>query len=277
MMENGDTNAKHIEWCKSRINTLNTQANKAPTFNEGIKTRCKATSLWKKVNADKLNSVMGSSGAGDCIPTTDASDALPIQDFSEKPVLIGGDAIALYPSLDMVGTVEMIAEVIVKSKVVFKNIDLNRLLVYLTLVLGEDTLKDYGLGPLIPKRSKWVESKAKSLSCKINKELNNWIVNTENISWEEERMLVALAMKCAMLALMNSTCYSFGGQIFKQMWGAGIGLRASACMAKLVMGIIDKKWAGIQLSWDVKIYLYFRYIDDLRIYMHPISKGWTWD
>ena len=143
-------------------------------------------------------------------------------------------------------------------------------------MLGEDILLENGLGAYIPKRSKWVDSKARSLSCQINRNMDNWIVQIDNVSWEEERLLVALMMKCAILALLDSTCYSFGGQIFKQMWGAGIGLRASACIAKIVMGMIDRRWAEVHTSWDIKVYLYFRYIDDLRIFMHPISKGWSW-
>merc|ERR1711873_308653 len=83
-------------------------------------------------------------------------------------------------------------------------------------------------------------------------------------------------LKVAILALMDRTCYSFGGHIYKQMWGAGIGLRASACMAKIVMGLIDRMWADVQLTWDLRIYLYFRYIDDLRLFMHPINRGWSW-
>ena len=88
---------------------------------------------------------------------------------------------------------------------------------------------------------------------------------------------MVLMIKVSILALMDSTCYSFGGKIFKQLWGAGIGLRASACMAKIVMGLIDKMWSEIQITWNLKIYLYFRYIDDLRIFLHPISEGWSWE
>ena len=83
------------------------------------------------------------------------------------------------------------------------------------------------------------------------------------MSKNEEKMLVALLLKVSILAVMDSTCYSFAGRIYKQMWGAGIGLRASACMAKIIMGLIDKLWAKTQHTWDIKLYLYFRYIDDL--------------
>ena len=138
-------------------------------------------------------------------------------------------------------------------------------------------MKTNGLGEFIPRRVKWKNSKAKSLSAQINRCMSNWHVNTDEMSWQEERMMIAMMVKIAVLALMDSTCYSFGGKLFKQMKGAGIGLRASACMAKLVMGLIDRMWADIQKSWDVIIYIYFRYIDDLRIFLHPITKGWFWD
>ena len=75
---------------------------------------------------------------------------------------------------------------------------------------------------------------------------------------------------------MNITYYSFGGELFKQEEGAGIGLRASACMAKILMGVIDKLWAGIQNTWKLSVAIFFRYIDDLRLYIFPISAGWYW-
>ena len=90
-------------------------------------------------------------------------------------------------------------------------------------------------------------------------------------------MLVTLMMKYAILELLDSTCYSCGGQLFKQMWGAGIELRASACMAKIAMGMIDKKWTEAKSSWDFNVYLLFSYIDDFRIFMHQIVKGWSWE
>ena len=88
-------------------------------------------------------------------------------------------------------------------------------------------------------------------------------------------MLLALLIKVSTLALMDSTCYSFGGEIFKQVSGAGIGLRASACMAKLLMGMLDKMWAQTQISWSLVVAIYLRYIDDLRVYIYPITAEAT--
>ena len=277
---NFDNNRKYMSWCADRINTLRNQAKNA-SFNDAIRARCKATSLWRNINREKRRAfekqkVFKGQNVDEDTTSCKTPNTPPLHDFTARPVLIGGDAIALYPSMDTVGTTELVAQAVIESKIKFKNIDLKFLLIYLYLVLGEDVLIENGLKEYIPTRSKWKDTKARSLASQINRCMANWHVNTDDITWQEERMLVALMLKVAILALMDSTCYSFGGHIYKQMWGAGIGLRASACMAKIVMGLIDRMWADVQLTWDLRIYLYFRYIDDLRLFMHPINRGWSW-
>ena len=59
---------------------------------------------------------------------------------------------------------------------------------------------------------------------------------------------------------MDSTCFTFGGQLFKQVAGAGIGLISSACVAKILMWKVDKLRSKAQSCWCIKQALYFRYI-----------------
>ena len=92
----------------------------------------------------------------------------------------------------------------------------------------------------------------------------------------EKRTMVALMIKLSVIVIMNTTCYSFGGELFLQSSGAGIGLRASACIAKIIMGLIDRMWASVNSSFGLIMAIYLRYIDDLRSYMFPISAGWQW-
>ena len=208
------------------------EAAKSKTFNEGIELRCKATTLWRSIDSERRRLITKTESRKS--PTIDP----PLQNFSAKPVLIGRDAIALYPSMDTVATTEMIAKTIIESSLEFENIDTKYLLVYLKLVLGDEILKANGLGHFIPKRTEWRDSKARSLSSKINREMKNWSVDITDISWEEERLMVALMMKCAILALMDSTCYSFGGQLFRQMWGRGLALGPAPVWRRSL-------WAGL--------------------------------
>ena len=88
--------------------------------------------------------------------------------------------------------------------------------------------------------------------------------------------MIALMIKISTIILMESTVYTFGGDIYLQREGSGIGLRASACLAKVVMASLDSRWARVQSVWGLKVQCYFCYIDDLRIYLWPIKQGWNW-
>ena len=87
--------------------------------------------------------------------------------------------------------------------------------------------------------------------------------------------MIATIVKIATITMMMTTCYTFGGLIFLQTSGAGIGLRGSASLAKVTMGLWDQRWARVMISWGIRCKIFLRYIDDLRIYMYPLKDGWT--
>ena len=89
-------------------------------------------------------------------------------------------------------------------------------------------------------------------------------------------MAIATMIKISVILMSKTTCYSFGGALYIQRSGAGIGLRASAYLAKITIGSWDQAWAEIMYSWGLKCKLYMRYIDDLRLYAYPIKQGWRW-
>jgi len=92
----------------------------------------------------------------------------------------------------------------------------------------------------IPTRKFHKKSKSVSVNAKISRDSNGWRTNVENVSDNKKRIMIALMLKIAILVMMESTCYTFGGKIYRQSNGAGIGLRGSTCVAKLVMGVIDR-------------------------------------
>ena len=78
------------------------------------------------------------------------------------------------------------------------------------------------------------------------------------------------------LLMMATNVYSFAGDIYLQSTGAGIGLRAAACLARICMCIWDSKWATMQKDLGLSAMIFMRYVDDLRIHLFPINKGWFW-
>ena len=89
--------------------------------------------------------------------------------------------------------------------------------------------------------------------------------------------MLAAMIQVVTLVLMKSSCYTFGGYIYLQQTGSGIGLRASACAAKVVMAVWDICWARIQKACGLKVNIFMRYIDDIRIYLKAIARGWRWN
>ena len=169
-----------------------------------------------------------------------------IQDFNKTPVFFGADVCTLYPSRDILGTADLASKSILESKVKLEGIKVKMLAIYLFLVLGRRSMHKLGLAKLIPNRLN-KKTQAASLSASINRNTENWSLSNEKISEETLRVMMAALIKILTIVLMKSTCYTVGGVIFKQLMGAGIGLRASACLAKLIMGQLDKRWAYIQL------------------------------
>ena len=83
--------------------------------------------------------------------------------------------------------------------------------------------------------------------------------------------MVAAMLKIATLTMMYTTCYSFGGNLYRQKSGAGIGLRGSAALAKITMAFWDQNWSLMMTISGFKSKLFLRYIDDLRVYCYVTS------
>ena len=128
----------------------------------------------------------------------------------------------------------------------FKGINFNILAVYLVLVLGTYEMGRMGLASCVPKRKD--SSKSRSLTCKTNKNMNNGNFETMDFSELYKKKMVSVMVQLMVLLLTSSTCYKFGGRIFKQKNGLGSGLRASAALARLTMNFWDASWGRVQYS-----------------------------
>ena len=132
-----------------------------------------------------------------------------------------------------------------------------------------------GLGDCIPIRIG--KSSARSLIAKTNRDKNEWQIRLHKLTDELKRKMFGRLLQIITIVLMSSSCYTFAGQIYLQRTGAGIGERGSACVAKTVMSLWDKLWACEQFKCGLFCPLFIRYVDDIRIYIHPLNEGWAWN
>ena len=201
-------------------------------------------------------------------------DDCELQDFESPPIMVGGDVEALYPSMQHIPTAKIMFKAVMDTSVKFDNLDYDFMNIYIYLVLGRGEMIKHGLN-CVP-RKKDNKSKSRSLLAKCNRDLNSWVTTNGTYTDEEKKIMLALMVQISVLVMMSTCCYSFGGEIFQQVAGAGIGLRGSACAAKILMGFWDTGWCRLQHKLGLNVQLFFRYIDDLRIYLAPINKGWSW-
>ena len=161
----------------------------------------------------------------------------------EKFQFIGADVCALYPSLQQVETTMITAKAVQTTSLEFKGVSYDELSVYLALTIGREGMKEWGIEHCYPRRL--IDSNSLSLSSKINKDMANWGCLT-HYSKNDRKNLLAAMIQVAVMVMMQTSCYSFGGKLYIQQTGSGIGLRGSACAAKLVMARV---WQWSDAGW----------------------------
>ena len=230
--DRASTDEHRIKWLEGLEFKQRKSAEKRKKFNESISDLSTAGMNWSKRNKIMYESTLNKKHVSE-----------PIQDLTAKPMMIGSDVSALYPSLDIVASAELAQEAVIKSKVKFEGVHFGWLAVYLYLIIGTSGMLTAGLGDAIPRR---VENKSdpKSLASKTNKNIHSWICN-DVLTEDLKRKMIGMMIKISTLVLMETTVYTFGGKIYKQKSGVGIGLRGSASLAKLIMAVWDGKWAKV--------------------------------
>ena len=103
-----------------------------------------------------------------------------------------------------------------------------------------------------------------------------WIFPNVVLSREDKRKILAAVVRIAVEVLFSTHLYTFGGKTFLQKKGGPIGLRATCAIARLAMSMWDKAWLTMVDRLKLEIEEYLRYMDDGRIFMHQIKRGWRW-
>ena len=237
--------------------------------------------LNETVDSDKLrvqSNISVDSEASDILPMVEPKPTQhhipPLQNLEEKPIIIGADVSALYPSMIKEVTGELVYRAVTKTDIEFEGLDYDFMAVYLFLVLGTGLMLKCGLESVIPVRKN--KSKARSLLALSNRDIHEWNTKPQAYTQEIKRKMLGRMLQILTIVLMSSSCYSFAGDIYRQVNGAGIGERGSACLAKIIMSLWDKLWAKVQSDAGLFSPLFIRYVDDIRIYLHPINDGWKW-
>ena len=136
-------------------------------------------------------------------------------------------------------------------------------------------MEQLGMGEFIPKYKR-KEQPSQSLASTHNRCLDNWDFSQIKLDEMSKKKLISYVVQTMVLLLTTTTCYTFGGKLYRQKSGLGIGLRGSAALARLVMCAWDLTWGRKQLKLGLVVQLFARYVDDIRLLLRPLLPGWYW-
>ena len=196
------------------------------------------------------------------------------------------DVRALYSSLDIDGSAEIVEQFIMESPVEIKGTDLRAAQVFLCSNMSEGQVKSEGLLKLLPKRrhSRGFRPGPTTTELSVCKEhidsavVSKWGVSPspESLTPTQQRLLIAKVVKVAIQTVFSNDCYQFKGDMFLQLAGGLIGLRLTSLVARIVMD----KWMTSFLSRldnaGVKINAATKYVDDINVLLRAIRPGTRW-
>ena len=196
-------------------------------------------------------------------------------------VIIGGDAVSLYPTIQEEMACLAIRKAMIESKIEFEGVNFKQCVLYIALEnLSQSELLWRGLNRVVPKRkftkgTRPIMTGPVPLGPHENGE-EQWTFPNVKLTEVEKRSILATVVEIGVRAIFRTHAYKFGGNLYHQQGGGPIGLRATGAIARVVMGVWDQQL--LKLLKDNGMYpeLAVRYIDDIRLVLKSVKPGWRW-
>ena len=199
---------------------------------------------------------------------------------NEEKVIGSMDVKALYPSLDISFTTEIVCEEFLKSDVKIENVDYAEMGLYLRLNRDDKYIKENKLEEICPKRKhKNGRPKITRNGVVVDKE-KRWKIWEEperEPSEEEKRMMMKESLKIALELIMNNHTYKFEDVIRRQKEGGAIGIDLTGEMARIFMCWWDRQIIEKLNKVGIKVLLYKRYVDDINMVIEFLKDNYKYE
>ena len=187
-----------------------------------------------------------------------------------EDAIIGSlDVKALFPSLDIDHTIEIVGQEFENSKTEIEEINFKEVVLYIALNKTQEEIDEMGLTDKCPKRKNRRGQRPKitgnGTKEKETDRYEPWIMPDLSILTEkEERKLFTIALKIALERIMKNHIYEFDGKLYRQVSGGAIGLELTGEVAKIYMSWWDRQFLGKLQELSITLILYKRYVDDIN-------------
>ena len=189
--------------------------------------------------------------------------------INENTVVGSLDVKALYPSLDLDFTIDVVADEFFHSDVKIDGVDYEELGLYLSLSRREEYLREKNIIDYCPRRRNKVGAPPKITGSGINVEKKDrfkpWIPPNNVPDEIVQRVMLKEALKIVLTVIMKNHIYCFNDELRKQKEGGAIGVDLTGELAKVFMCWWDKKMLKRMEEIGMDTALYKRYVDDVNI------------
>ena len=196
----------------------------------------------------------------------------------ETELLVGSaDVRALYPSLDINHTAEIVAQTFYESKYEMEETDSKEIGLYLAINMTAEEIEKEELTKYCPKRKNKYGAPPVITGCAIDNNPTNrhrpWTPPEDTEPDENtKKKMIATALKVAIKFIMGNHIYNINGILKRQTKGGPIGLELTGDIAQIYMSWWDKQFRIRLAESNIIIILYKRYVDDINFIINKLKQ-----
>ena len=191
------------------------------------------------------------------------------QQHIEGDIIIGSlDVKALYPSLDIEFTAEVVSKAFFESDFEVEGVNHKELSLYLAINKTEKELESLDLARFCPKR-KYKTGRLTITGCAMNnkpeKRYEPWVFPTNTPNKTTTKKMMSEALQVAIKYIMQNHVYGFDNVIKRQTTGGPIGLDLTGELAAVFMAWWDREFLARIGRLGMEVLLYKRFVDDANL------------
>ena len=185
------------------------------------------------------------------------------------------DANALYPSLDIDRTSRIVAKRVVNSEIRFDEVNYKWAATYVALNMERLEVTRRGLHRVVPRKRATGGKDPTILTIGVDQKKERWKWNKmpDQYTPLEKRKIMEVVVEILIKATFDNHFYKWGQEIYRQLEGGAIGLRATGSVARAIMGHIMEVIRGFMVDNGMPVHLLKKYVDDILIITDRLSLG----
>ena len=195
----------------------------------------------------------------------------------EEYVMVGMDAVSLFPSLSSRRTARTVGERVRKSSLKMNGFNWKKGILYIMMNKKLVTKISTRIKRYFPIRKSRQGTEpgmsSQGLKRKENAEDKQWFFYRKDPSEEEEKEMISYVLEIAVVILWENYCFDFGGRTYLQKQGGPIGQRPTMAASRIVIHQFFEEYEEVLLKAGLQVPLLKVYVDDGRQVTSLLRKG----